>query len=287
MGRKAAFFSDFSSIDFGFELEASAPLPASGLFMHTFTESDMRRFVRKSGLATYLKKKQFYPFDIRIGKDVNDIHKLSVIDSNLGRELIDFRVSEKRLIVPHFSKEGNSVHTVAVEWLSTYNPRRTEFTSRRKQLPGQEHPSLGCLSELMKIMYYLSKKVKKDAFMDIPDHLHLALMYAPLFHFIDPATEAMVLAVKHDLRDISFADIAWGGVTGAIINTATGQPLSYTPADQLYPISRNMRAFFASPHYTHAVKEQRDLIKGAYRLDRKILAENKKELLKRYAVSEV
>ncbi|MBN2436132.1 MAG: hypothetical protein JXK07_12780 [Spirochaetes bacterium] len=279
MSKRDELIDDFTNLDYGFSRLKIDRNRSDGIFLNIFDAGGIRYLMKKCGLHDHLKKKRFYPYTIIVFRDENDIHNLRILESERNVPLVDLRVSEKRFVKTGFDGQTLSFDMVAIEWLSTRDPRLFTFKSNRPQLPGQTHPSLGCLSLMMKMMYLCSRRIHKDAFMDVPDHLHLALMYSSFFHFLDPAAEAVIRAVKRGLKGYSLSEIAWGAVTGSIFDKKTGELFVYKPSEQLYPVSRRMKRYFSSKSYQEAVKNSNP---GQFTLNRDNLNKKIESAKKKY-----
>ena len=103
-----------------------------------------------------------------------------------------------------------------------------------ESLTRQTKPGLGCLRYLMKMMYLVAEGVIKDGFMDVPDHMHGAVMYSRNFKLFNPAHEGVLRAILRDAKGHSLGDISWGMITGSIIDTGTGQPQVTIPPSRYF-----------------------------------------------------
>lgn len=253
---------DFSGINFGDDFDLfNNSNTVSGTFLNRFPEKDILRFMDKSGLADYLKKKQFKSPKIKIFRDETLIHHLEIYFSKIAQTnlLIDLRLSESRFTPLNLQNKSplrdSSYDMIVIEWLSTYDPNKKKFTKERPQLPGQKNPALGCLKYLMTMMYIVAKEITKDGFLDVPDHLHLSLMYAKNFKFFDPLKEGYIRAVLRDLSDFNLYELAMADVTDCVRNRQTGNVVKYEPGEQIFPVTRRMKRYFESKDYNRIVKE--------------------------------
>jgi len=137
---------------------------------------------------------------------------------------------------------------IVIEWLSAKNPINA-FNSEKPQLPGQTNPGLGVLKYCFEMLYIMAKEVFKDGFLDIPDHMHGAIMYSKKFKFFDPAHEGVIRAMGRDLRRYSLSDISWGAITETIIDLTNNKPAIYDPGEQIHYVSRRMKKYFYSKKY--------------------------------------
>jgi len=282
--------NDFQKIDFGEEFDLFGQQVSSNRrFLNTFTEKDILKLMEKSGLSDFLKKRKIENTSVRFKYDDNMVNQLQVYFNEYSDDnvIIDLRLSESKYLP---KKEGIKLlkqtpfEVIVVEWLQTRDPFRKEFPPNKPPLPGQPYPSLGCLGYLMMMMYFVAKIVTKDAFLDIPDHLHLSLMYAKKFKFLNPENEGTIRAIIRDLEDHRFSDVAWGSITKTIIVKNTGQPYIYIPAEQVFPISGRMNKYFHSREYKETVKRFKNV---KYEMDYPLMVQRREDLLKKKKISEL
>ncbi len=252
---------DFSAMDIGESFGYLARLPKKEkLFLSMYAAEDLLSIMKKVGLYDHLRAKGFQDIKLEIDMDSESINYLKIYcDEKLPEnQLLDLRLSESRYVPDKkFFEDKSSIVTydmVMIEWLSLQNPRGT-FSSERPQLPGQDKPGLGGLSYLMQMMYIVAEGVVKDGFLDVPDHMHGAVMYSRNFKFFNPAHEAILRAVLRDLKGYSLADLSWGMLTGTIIDKNTGQAQVYDPSEQIFPVSRRIKEYFNSKRYLRRFKE--------------------------------
>lgn len=230
------------------------------LFLGRFSEKDLENMSQSIGLLRHLESIGFSVIHIDIDRDENYINyfKLYWKDKIPENQLLDLRVSE-HIFIPHerFFEEGFEIETydmIFIEWLSAQNPL-ADFDQNRPQLPGQSRPGLGILKYCFQLLYNVSNEVLKDGFLDIPDHMHGAIMYSKKFKFFDPVQEAILRAVMRDLENYSLADISWGVITETIIDIYKDKPAVYDPGEQVHYVSNRMKKYFESPKYIATFKK--------------------------------
>jgi hypothetical protein len=229
------------------------------LFLNRFSGKDLFDIIEKVGMISHLRDMGFDRLKISIDRDESLIHYMKIFNGEESPEsmLVDLRVSESRFVPDmRFFPDGMDTITydmIVIEWLSAQNPGNA-FTSSRPQLPGQKRPGLGCLNYLMDTMYVVGREIIKDGFMDIPDHMHGAIMYSRKFKFFDPAHEAVLKAILRDTSSRSLIDVSWGMITETIIDEATGLPVKYDPSEQIFPMSGRIKKYFNSSSYLDRYK---------------------------------
>ncbi len=252
---------DMTSMDIDESFGYFARMPRKErLFLNTYNETKLLDIMKETGLVAHLKSRGFNDLIIDVDQDETLIHYLRVYYNEKAAEnlLIDVRLSDSRFVPDKsFFEEGQNLVTldmIVIEWLSIQDPR-AKFSTDRPQLPGQSKPGLGCLQYLMKMMYVVAEGVIKDGFMDVPDHMHGAVMYSKNFKFFNPAHEGVLRAILRDAKGYSLADISWGMITGTILDVKTGQPQVYDPSEQIYPVSKRLKKYFSSKRYEKRFNE--------------------------------
>ncbi|OHD69044.1 MAG: hypothetical protein A2W19_17485 [Spirochaetes bacterium RBG_16_49_21] len=223
------------------------------LFLRTFDSDAVYDLLKRVNLLAHLAELGYGNVKIRIDVDDAEINYLNLYYDTIDPEniLFDLRLSESRFIPDEkYFGEGryDTYDVIVIEWLSAQDPRRP-FSSGKPQLPGQRYPGLGILRHCFEIMSIMGRSLGKDGFIDVPDHIHGAIMYAKKFKFFDPAHEGVVRALMRDLKDYSLSDISWGILTRSIIEKYKNQPQPYDPSEQVYYISDRLRNYFHSSKY--------------------------------------
>ncbi|MCP4132584.1 MAG: hypothetical protein GY754_16590 [bacterium] len=253
MGIGDLISADLGSFDLG---DSFGSLTAKGkkLFLNKFTPENLDEIVQTVGLKDHLKKKGFDKLHITTDVDDTLIHYLKIYagSEDPNNLLVDLRVSESKFVPDNkFFEDERGVVTydmIVIEWLSAHNPK-SNFSSDKPQLPGQRSPGLGVLKYCFEMMHVVAKEVTKDGFLDIPDHLHGAIMYSKKFKFFDPAHEGVLQALVRDLKGYSLSDISWGVLTGTIIEKFKNAPQKYDPSEQIFYVSNRMKKYYNSSKY--------------------------------------
>jgi hypothetical protein len=259
-------------------------------FLNRFTIEDIMVIMKRTGLVKHLHNRGFENIIPIIDRDEALVHYLKIYgnDTLPDNLLIDLRLSETRFIPDErfFEKDSvlNTLDMIVIEWLTLQNPR-TGFTDTKPQLPGQRNPGLGALRFMMDIMFNIGRGVIKDGFLDIPEHIHGAIMYSSKFKFFNPAHEAILRAILRDLKNYSLLDISWGVTTDTIIDATTDKPQEYKSSEQIFPVSKRLQDYFNSKKYNEEFK-------GVYRekrywLDFEEMIKRRSEILKAKSIVDI
>ena len=223
------------------------------LFLRTFTPEALLDVMKRVKLVSHLNGLGLDNLMVDIDVDDASIHymKLYYREMEPDNLLLDLRLSESKFVpdTKYFDNgEYHAYDMVVIEWLSAQNPFN-KFSGDRPQLPGQRRPGLGILNYCFEMMYHVAREVIKDGFLDIPDHVHGAIMYSKKFKFFDPAHEGVIRALMRDLKGHSLADISWGIMTQTIVEKYKNEPQPYDPSEQIFYVSDRMRDYFRSSRY--------------------------------------
>ena len=288
MGSGSGF--DLGSLDLGGNTSCILR-PKNTLILGHFTADDMFSIMQKTGMVGHLEERGFKDLSVFIDMDESNVNYIKLYSGTAspGNMLMDLRVAETRFMPkPHFFPDDSflpAYDMVVIEWLSLQNAQKENFSSDRPQLPGQTKPGLGILNYCFDMMFDVARKVSKDGFLDMPEHLHGAIMYSKKFKFFDPANEAIVRAVLRDLSKYSMSDLSWGVITKTIINETTGEPEIYKPSEQVFYASDRMKSYFESGMYKSAVKKL--YRKKKYSFDYDKMLKMRAEILKTKNISDV
>jgi len=278
---------DLGAIDFS---DALGNMPGSkkdALFLGRFSESDLMNIISSIGMSDHLNGIGFNELNISINRDDASVHYFKLYDGkkNPNNLLMDLRVTESKFLPDaSFFEEGRSVPVydmVVIEWLSAHSPKRS-FDPGKPQLPGQSKPGLGILRYCFDMMYSVAREVTKDGFMDVPDHMHGAIMYSKKFRFFDPVHEAILHAIMRDLKEYSLVDISWGMITQSIIDTYKNIPQVYDPSEQIFSVSNRMKRYFSSNKYKSVYNNYYK--KKKYRLDYDSMVKKREQILKNKSI---
>ena len=223
------------------------------LFLRNFSADDLYEIMKRVNLVAHLEAGGFNDLRLEIDVDDSHVHYLRLYYRNVDPDsiLLDLRLSESRFAPDKKFFDDQSYHVfdmIVIEWLSAQNPFN-KFNGDKPQLPGQKRPGLGILNYCFEMMYIVAREIIKDGFLDIPDHMHGAIMYAKKFKFFDPAHEGILRAIMRDLSKYSLADISWGIITKTITDEYKNQPQAYAPSEQVFYVSERMRGYFHSKKY--------------------------------------
>ncbi len=251
------------------------------MFLGHFDAGMVHSLIAQINLAAGLESLGFGDLKIAIKVDENEINYLDLYQKKADPDslLLELRLSQSRYSPdPRFFDEGFSMSydMIVIEWLSAQDPVH-DFSAERPQLPGQIRPGLGILAKCFEMMQIMAREVRTEGFLDVPDHIHGAIMYAKKFKFFDPAHEGVLRALIRDLKGYSLSDISWGILTQTIIEKYSNQPQPYDPSEQVFYLSDRLRSYFHSSRYNKIYKKY--FTRKHFRFEYEEMLEKKKKIL--------
>jgi acetoin utilization deacetylase AcuC-like enzyme len=220
-----------------------------------YSHDGLELTLERTGL---LERLRFQGFDPQIELDLDNSAGETVrVFGDLRRTQL---LLEIRLRVDRGTLPGSAL--LRVEWLLLQNPRQG-FSLSRPPLPGQKHPGLGMLQDVLALLVLAAERLHLDGVVFVPSHYHIATQ-GRLLHYLEPEREGKQRALRQALAGLSLAQATQAVDAGQVIDGATGQPLRWEPAEMILPISAELKARFAGDDYeTRAAAEE---TRHAYRL---------------------
>ncbi len=159
---------------------------------------------------------------------------------------------ELRVRVDRHSLPGMSL--LRIEWLLLQNPR-ARFTPERPQLPGQSHPGLGLLQEVVALMVLVCDRLQLDGLILVPSRFHVASHGRKAMRFLNPEDEGLYRTVQKTLRGLTLAQAAEAMTEGRVVDTATGKPFAWDPVPMVFPVSSRFRELLETEEYEQKAVE--------------------------------
>ncbi|HTP24876.1 MAG TPA: histone deacetylase [Anaeromyxobacteraceae bacterium] len=145
----------------------------------------------------------------------------------LGKPVGDARAEEQVLIelVAERRHSGPS-EVLYVHWLSLRNPR-SQFSSLRPALPGQEVPGLGLAREIGEMLGLMAQRLELRGVVFRPAHFHTAYVARHNFSFIDAARQGRFEALLRDLAPLPLLHATRAVCEGRV--ALNGAPYAWEP----------------------------------------------------------
>ncbi len=154
-------------------------------------------------------------------------------DAERTELLMEVRLNRSTRVIP-------PMEVLYVEWLLLQHPRAV-FTKANPQLPGQDHPGLGLLREVVAWLVVLCETIGLDGVASVPAQYYMAVLSRHQMRFVDPEARARFEALHATLRDLSLVDASRALEEGRVLDDATGDVVQWEGAVQIYPVSDRLR----------------------------------------------
>ncbi|HEY0554995.1 MAG TPA: histone deacetylase, partial [Thermoanaerobaculia bacterium] len=159
---------------------------------------------------------------------------------------------ETRLRVDRRALPGMAL--LRVEWLLLQNPRG-HFTPEHPRLPGQTHPGLGMLHDLIALFILACDRLQLDGLLFVPSHYHVAVQGRKTMRFLNPDAEGVYRALEPALQGLSLSAAANALAAGRVIDTGDAgnrdksAPFTWEPVAMTYPVSERLREQVTGEEY--------------------------------------
>lgn len=128
---------------------------------------------------------------------------------------------------------------LAVDWLLMQNPR-ARFGPGRPRLPGQEHPGLGMLNDMVALLVIACERLHLDGLVFVPSQFHVAAYGKSRLAFFDPAAQARFEALLDLFRDVPLPEATRAIAEGRVRDDETGEVLRWRPQPMVLPVSEKL-----------------------------------------------
>ena len=211
-----------------------------------YSRQGLELAVERTGFLDRLRKLGFERPTLELDLDNPAGDTVRVFGDPQKRELLlELRVNIDRRTLPGMAM-------LRIEWLLLQNPRG-QFTAERPPLPGQEHPGLGVLHDLMALLVLVCDRLQLDGLLFVPSHYHVAFQGRKTMRFLDPAAEALYRALQEPLAGLPLAAAAAAVETGRVLDAATDKPFAWAPVPMVFPVSERLRARVQGEEYERQV----------------------------------
>ncbi|NOZ94087.1 MAG: histone deacetylase [Acidobacteria bacterium] len=175
-------------------------------------------------------------------------HTLRLWASPLRRELLmEMRVNRDTRAI-------SGMEVLNIQWLLLQNPR-ARFTPDRPPLPGQEHPGLGILKDVLAALVVLCENLGLDGLYYVPSHYHVAAQSRELVRFLHPEHEARFRAMAAALEGMPLVRAARAVEEGRVVDVRTGEPVRWEGFPMVLALSPRLHDQVFSEAYDRRVDE--------------------------------
>ncbi len=161
--------------------------------------------------------------------------------------LIEARVRIDRATVPEAA-------LLRIEWLLMQNPRAT-FTAQRPRLPGQKHPGLGVLPDIMALLIVACERLQLDGLLFVPAHYNTASQGRKYLRFIEPVDEAFLRGLEKALHGMPLSEATHSVEQRRVVDGHTGRAVAWRSMPMVYPVTDRLRERVTGEEYERRVAE--------------------------------
>ncbi|HEV8241973.1 MAG TPA: histone deacetylase [Thermoanaerobaculia bacterium] len=211
-------------------LGSLAESPADARLLGYYTPHGVELVMESSGIFDRLRdlgyEQPALEFDLSSGGG----HMVRIWGGRDRRDLLaEIRMRRDRQAFPGFE-------LLAIEWLLLQNPRAA-FTAERPPLPGQRHPGLGMLRDVIALLVQVCHRLHLDGITYTPSHFHLASQSTKYLRFRDPRHAALFDELKTAVAGLPLAEQARRIDAGEVVDSRTGLPLRWRPMPMVLVVS--------------------------------------------------
>jgi hypothetical protein len=170
--------------------------------------------------------------------------------------LIELRAERSSRAIP-------GLEVLVLEWLLLQNPR-AEFGPYRRPLPGQQHPGLGMLKDVLGWTVVVTEILELDGIYYAPSTYHVAAQSRSVVRFLHPKHEARFRALEELFTGMTLAEASRRVADGEVVDEAAGEPIEWEAWPMVMPVSDDLRDRVYGADYEAAVEAER--VRCSYRL---------------------
>ena len=170
------------------------------------------------------------------------------MDSPAHRDLL----IETRLAIDRRELPGLSL--LRIEWLLLQNPR-LPFTPERPRLPGQKHPGLGLLPDVIALFVVACDRLQLDGLLFVPSHYHTASQGRKHLRFVHPEHEALLRGLEKTLHGMHLGEATHAVASGRLTDTHTGEPFTWRAMPMVLPVTPALHTYLNEAEYQRKVEE--------------------------------
>lgn len=226
--------------DEAWSLSADDLAPAYGGFQRpqrllgAFSRQRLELLLERSGFLERLRARGYAlpALDLEVGAPGGDTLRIWG-DPDHRTLLVEMRVAIDRQTAPGLA-------LLRLEWLLMQDPR-ARFTPSRPRLPGQLHPGLGLLQDVVALLLVACERLQLDGLVFVPSHYHMTSQGRRWLRFLDPEHEGTFRALGETLAPLPLVEATHAVAAGRVVDATTGQPFAWTPMPAVLPVSEALR----------------------------------------------
>lgn len=162
--------------------------------------------------------------------------------------LIETRLRVDRALAPGLA-------LLRIEWLLMQNPR-LRFSAQRPRLPGQRHPGLGMLSDVMAMMVLACDRLRLDGLLFVPAHYHTASQGRKYLRFLEPRDEAFLRGLERAMAGVPLHEATHAVEQKRVVDGRTGRFVDWRTMPMVMPVTDRLRERVTGAAYEKKVAEE-------------------------------
>lgn len=209
-------------------------------FLDYYTKHGLELVFERSGFYDRLRDLGFaHPtLDLQLDDPAGDTLRIFG-DPDRSELLSELRLRRDRRTLAGFE-------LLSIEWLLLQNPR-AEFSRLRPALPGQQHPGLGMLADVVALLQVACERLHLDGLVFVPAGFHIAAYGKGLLRFLHADAAARFAALERAFSEIPLARATGALVAGRVVDRSTGEVVRWQPSPMVLPVSRKLAEALRKP----------------------------------------
>ena len=223
--------------------------PGSSRFLGYFSRHGVELLLEKLGIFAQLRARGYHNpmLELDSSHELGDRLRLWS-DARKAELLMELLVGRNQRMIP-------GMEVLTIEWLLLQNPR-ARFSPDRPPLPGQQHPGLGMLTDVLGWLVSISEMLHLDGVTYVPSHYHVAAQSRKLVRFLKPGDEALFRAIEALLAGVPLHEATRRVENGEVLDAGTREPVSWGRRAMVLPVSERLRDLLFSEQYEQEVERQ-------------------------------
>jgi hypothetical protein len=203
-------------------------------FLGFYTKHGLELVFERSGFLNRLRDLGWsHPtLEMNLGDPAG--HTLRLYDNPAKEEILaELRVQRDRRSI-------DGMELLSIEWLLLQNPRAS-FGPGRLPLPGQSHPGLGMVGDMVALLTVACERLHLDGLILVPAQLHVARLGHGYMRFLEPTAQARYEAIQAAVAHLPFAVATQAVAAGRLRDSESGEPIRWQPSPMILPISQALQ----------------------------------------------
>lgn len=151
--------------------------------------------------------------------------------------LMEVRLDLDRVSIPE-------MELLKVEWLLLQDPGTT-FHAGYRPLPGQAHPGLGALVDVVAWLVTLCREAELDGLSFRSSHYHIAALAKRRLRFPNPEDRGYFRVIQRATRGMSLSEATRAVDEGRVVDRKTRRPIPWAEVLMVLPVSERLEARLA------------------------------------------